>query len=355
MRRRQSVRKLKGLRRVRQDGKLYVYHRATGARMPDLPEDHPDFLRAYIAAEDGAPKQTRGKYRPGTMGALWLSVVRSEDYKGKSEGYRSILRRNADAMLEKGADVPVTQIREKHVLSDMKGLRPHPANERRKTWRYLMAHAIDLQWIATDPSANISKKKTPKARQHPPWTAEDITAFRAKWAIETPQRLAFELLHWTGARMVDAVRLGPGMVDTDGWLHFTQNKTREPVWIPFRRALPDFTDPADLAQLHAATANSSHMVWMVTHTGKPRSVKAASSWFAKAAKEAGIEGGKSAHGLRVTRAIKLAEAEASPHQIGAWTGHESLKEIEHYSKQASRKRLLSGNNPATHFVQRTKS
>lgn len=343
-RRRQGMGKLKGLRRVRQDGKLYIYHRASGVRMPDLPEDHPDFLRAYLAAEDGAPRQTRGRYQPGTMGALWLAVVRSDRYKGLSEGYRPVIRRHAEAILEAGADVPVKQVRDKHIRNDLAELAAHPANHRRKAWRFLMSQAIEMGWITEDPSAAVAKRATPKSRQHPPWTAGDIKAFRSKWAPETPQRLAFELLHWTGARISTAVTLGPGMVDTDGWLHFVQSKTDGPVWIPFERSLPDFVDPADLNQLHRAikAQGDQHMVWMVTASGKQRSIKAASSWFAKAAKDAGIEGEKSAHGLRVTRAIKLAEAGARPHQIGAWTGHESLAEIEHYSKQANRKRLLSG-------------
>ncbi|MGV6848585.1 MAG: tyrosine-type recombinase/integrase [Marinibacterium sp.] len=345
--------RLKGLRRVRQDGRLYVYHRATGTRMPDLPENHPEFLAAYLAAENGAPRQTRGRYRAGTMGALWLNVVRSDRYKALSPAYRAIMRRGAEKILDRGADVPVRQVRTSHITNDLGSLAPHPANERRKVWRLLMGHAVEIGLITDDPSAQVAKRSTPRAKQHPPWTATDIALFRARWAPGSAQRLAFELLYWTGARIGSAVTLGTGMVDRDGWLHYIQSKTDGPVWIPFRRDLPDFVDPADMQHLHTAiaAAPNTHMVWMTTQAGKPRSVKAASSWFAKAALAAGIEGGKSAHGLRVTRAIALAEGGATPHQIGAWTGHESLKEIAHYSKQASRKRLLSGTPPERKFVQ----
>jgi len=147
------------------------------------------------------------------------------------------------------------------------------------------------------------------------------------------------------------------MVDAGGWLHYVQSKTDGPVWVPFDRPLPDFVDPTDLAELKRAieAQPQSHMVWMVTAHGRPRSKKAASQWFSEAAREAGIKGGKSAHGLRVTRAISLAEAGASTHQIGAWTGHESLKEIEHYSRQANRKKLLSGSEAGTKIVQGFKS
>ena len=60
-----------------------------------------------------------------------------------------------------------------------------------------------------------------------------------------------------------------------------------------------------------------------------------------AARKAGIEG-KSAHGLRVACATRLAERGASTHQIAAWTGHKSLSEVAHYSREADAKRLLDG-------------
>lgn len=65
-------RKLTGLRRQRSGSRIYTYHRATGIRMPDLPEDHPDFLRAYLAAEEGAAPTRRGRPREVSLEALVL-------------------------------------------------------------------------------------------------------------------------------------------------------------------------------------------------------------------------------------------------------------------------------------------
>ncbi|MFD2843443.1 hypothetical protein [Paracoccus cavernae] len=55
--------------------------------------------------------------------------------------------------------------------------------------------------------------------------------------------------------------------------------------------------------------------------------------------------GKSAHGLRKSRAMAIAETGATAHQIAAWTGHESLTEVQRYSKAADRRRILSGAEP----------
>ena len=50
----------------------------------------------------------------------------------------------------------------------------------------------------------------------------------------------------------------------------------------------------------------------------------------------------SAHGLRKAAAAKLAELECTPHEIMAITGHESLKEVERYTKSVTQKRLAEG-------------
>lgn len=83
------------------------------------------------------------------------------------------------------------------------------------------------------------------------------------------------------------------------------------------------------------------MTWIITSYGATRLVKGASQWFAKSARAANIIG-KTAHGLRSARAVSLAERGASTHQIAAWTGHESLSEVEHYSRAANKKHILGG-------------
>ncbi|MFV0409396.1 MAG: hypothetical protein ACK5LJ_06780, partial [Paracoccus sp. (in: a-proteobacteria)] len=45
--------------------------------------------------------------------------------------------------------------------------------------------------------------------------------------------------------------------------------------------------------------------------------------------------------LRKSRARALAEAEGTSAQIGAWTGHESLSEIERYIRNFNKRKVLS--------------
>lgn len=355
------ARGLKGIQRLRKGRKVYLYHRATGTRLPDLPESDPRFLEAYLKAErqQGSP-QRPGKARVGTLKALWHDYLRSAAFKALSPAYARLQWRDGDKLIEIGGHVPYATIQTKHIRADLAALAPHAATKRLKTWRAVMRYALAAGLIDSDPTQGIARPKAPKAQSYPPWTPDEIENFRAHWPIGTAQRLAFELLHWTGARMSDMVRLGDGMVDSEGWLCFCQRKTGDEVAIPLRRDVPPIADPDDLAQLHQAMmAMPRHMTYLTTSTGKSRSEKSASQWFAKAAREAGIEG-KSGHGLRTTRAVKLSEAGATAHQIGAWTGHRSLAEIAHYTQRADRRRILSGTggerknvNPIVEFTKRS--
>jgi integrase len=59
------------------------------------------------------------------------------------------------------------------------------------------------------------------------------------------------------------------------------------------------------------------------------------------AAKAGIAKGLGPHGLRKATARRLAEAGCTPHQIAAMTGHQSLKEVERYTRAADQRRLAA--------------
>ena len=320
--------------------------------MPDLPENHPDFLSAYLKAERGQHRPRKRRARECSLLAIWHAYCISDHHRALSASYRRNLERDGDLIIRGANDVLIRDIRKDHIENDLRDLAPHKANRRRKSWRAMMIFAKERGFIKEDPSKYVDRRKTRKAKRHPAWTAAEIDTFRAHWPLNSMQRLAFELLHWTGARVSDAIRFGPGMVDKNGWLSYRQQKTGGDVAVPFRRAVPEIADKADLDMVHAALdQHSRHMTFITTFYSTSRSPKSVSQWFSKAARAAGILT-KTAHGLRGTRCVLLAERGATTHQIGAWVGHESLKEIEHYTKDADKRRVLSGPEAAPKIVQK---
>jgi site-specific recombinase XerC len=110
----------------------------------------------------------------------------------------------------------MTGLRDRHISADVRATAA-PAH-RMRAWRFLCSFGVDSGLMETDPSAGATTPKRPKTIGHPAWTVEDIAAFRARWPLDSAARRCMELLFWTGARISDAAKIGPGMVDTDGVL-----------------------------------------------------------------------------------------------------------------------------------------
>lgn len=195
-----------------------------------------------------------------------------------------------------------------------------------------------------NPAVGVSAPKSAPTEGFPPWSSREIDAFRSRWKIGTTKRAAFELLFWTGLRIGDAVKVGPGHIDKSGVLVHSQSKVRKPAYIPWTVALPIcLTDCApDREQMHRALGalTTRHMTFLATTNGAPRSEKGLGNMIREAAREAGVA--KSAHGLRKSRGIALAEAGLSAHGIMSWLGHQTLKEAQHYTEEADRWRAVMG-------------
>lgn len=329
------------------NGKPRRYLRVKGQKLvplPDLPLDHPDFLAAWSAAMKAA-KGRPARPAPGSIAALCGAFLRSPAFRAHSTSYQAILRRHVMAIEAKAGEAQARHLAARHIAADLAGLTGGAAQSRFKAWRALSVHGLDAGILKADPTEGVKRPKPARTDGHAPWTAAEIEAFRARWPIGTVQRAIVELLYWTGARISDAVQLGRGMVDRDGVLRFRQQKTGGLAFIPWTCPLPDCAAgmEADRATMHEALlACAGHMTFLATKDGRTRSAKAIGGDVAKAARLAGVR--KTAHGLRKARATALADHGATTHQIAAWTGHESLSEVEDYTRTAARRAAVMGTN-----------
>lgn len=341
--------KLRGLKRYSVNGIHYVYHRASNTPLPaHLPEDHPDFLDAYFEAENGLkPRPPENDVKPNSVEDVAKRYLGSAEFSGLSKNYQDVRRRDIRRLLSQNkgavARVLLDDVRDDHINADMDMLSTNPANERRKTWSALCSFAFDRKIIRQNPVVSVKRRKTPRTRGHIPWTYDDIGKFRAHWPHGTKQRLAFEICFWCGCRISDAIALGDRNLTHDGWFRFEQQKTGGVVHVPFNRKVPDFAVRSDLEELKRSLTsfNQRGATFLETESGKQRSAKAATGWFSEAARVAGLPDGRTAHGLRKSRMILHAERGATTHQIAAWSGHESLKEVERYTREADQKRILT--------------
>lgn len=341
---REATVSLTGLMTIRKGGKTYRYYRVKGqplVKLPDLPTDHPDFLAAYAKAR-GSKLERRVMSAPGTVEAACELAMRSERFLACGASYQAIIARHLRAIMAQSEGSLLRDLLPEHIEEDLTPLAANVAGARLKAWRFLCQEAKRHRLRRDDPSAGV---KAPRAKTigHPAWEPDEIAAFRTRWPIGTAPRAAMELLNWTGARISDAVNLGPGTVGRDGVLAYRQAKTGGLAYVPWTCPVPPYAAQGDReAAREAVMPFAGHMTFLATAQGRTRSHKALGTMIRDAARAAGVA--KSAHGLRKTRARSLAEGGATAHQIAAWTGHITLAEVQHYTEQADRRRAVMGRN-----------
>jgi len=346
--------RLKNLNRVGEfpSGNPRFYYRkrrsqTKGTPMPDLPADHPQFLAAYAKA--AGLEQAPAAKPNGALAKLIGEYMASDHFTLLSKNTKDVRRRCMDRIRTQYGNT--RQLTPQIIAGDLANYTRHAQHTQLKAWRGLCKWLKSNGHLASDPSRNeqIERAPVPQSDGHEPWTRDEIERFRAYYSPKSAQRLALELILFTGASMVDAAKLGRGCVSRDGWLSYKRQKTGATVEIPFERSLPQVFKPleSDLRQLKYSIDEQSqrHMTFMVTQAGHSRSAKSASQWFSAAAQRAGVS--KTAHGLRKTRDMELAELGGSAAQLMGWLGHETLEEATRYIKFFEKRRALSDNKKRT--------
>ena len=311
-----------------------------GVSMPDAAVDSDEFLTAYVHASGLRPKPKPKSFDEGSLGAGITVYLASENYLGMAFSSRERWRSRCDDIRLKYGLAKLEGLSARHIKKDLASFEGHAANNRLKVWRSLCAYWDQVGLIETNVARLVAPRKTPKTDGHMAWSREDFATYRAFWPIGTKQRLTFELLYRTCAAIGDVTRLHRGMIK-DGWLTYTRQKSGSVATCPFDMDGPIwFEATSDLAECLAV--GPRHLTFLTTVSGKSRSPKSVATWFSKSASQAGIEKGKTAHGVRKGRAAIFKENGALAEQRMAILGHETISETQHYSKSADLKRTIEG-------------
>jgi integrase len=213
------------------------------------------------------------------------------------------------------------------VLGKMK---PHAARNYFKAIRALCQFAVGAELIKADPTAGMKQPKVRTQRRRP-WKDTEIAQYESTHAIGSKARLAFALGLYTLQRRGDVLRMGPQDV-RNGMLAVTQEKTGAMLSLPVRPELRAVIDATPLTGLST---------FLVTKSGKQFSGTDFDEQFRAWCNEAGLPTDCYFHGLRASGCTILADAGCSAHEIAAWSGHMTLKEVERYTKSADQKRLAA--------------
>ncbi len=300
--------------------------------------DSPDFELAYRDAINGhvkhpVPRPVQGTpVMSGSVSELLKAYYKSAAFKACGKRTRKVRRRVLDRFeIEHGSKrARLLMLRHAIQIRDRIADTPGAANCLVKYLRQVWANGIPLELVSENPFTKVAYLKPRKAGGIPQWTSEEVEAFEAYWPVGSKPRLAFALLIYTGQRRSDIIRLGWQHL-RDGCLTFTQvkNADRKPV----RLSIPVHPE---LARIIAATPSSDCLTFLESDRGGPFTDDGFGNAFRRWVRAAGLYG-VSPHGLRKATSSRLAERGATGHEIMAVTGHQTLKEVDRYTKAAQQK------------------
>ena len=302
---------------------VWYFRRGRGARVRMPGEfNSVEFLAAYDAALMGARPARRG-HAQGTF-AWGLALYRQSQawaalslatQRQRANVFKHIEAALGNSKLKdwKRGDIAAGR--------DKRSATPAAAGMFVKALRGFFAWALEAGHVITNPTEGVKIVEV-ATEGFEPWTDDDVAAYRARWALGTRQRVAFEVLRETGLRRGDAVRVGRQHVK-DGVIRLATEKTGERVAVVMSDALAEAVQAGPIGD----------MTFIVGAGGKPMVKEAFGNIFRAWANEAGVS--KSAHGLRKAAAMDgYSDAELDA-KFG-WTGR---KMAARYTRSANRERL----------------
>ena len=318
---------------------VWYVRRSHGSRIRIKAEyDFEAFWAEYRAALEGSPLPSKtakahtlawgiARYRNSSAWAGLSNATRRQ-----SENiYRAVIKTAGDELLR---DITVDTIKSGR---ERRAAAPHAANNFLKSMRRFCKWAADPEsgkLVAINPTIGVKLLKGKNEDGFHTWTNEEIVRFETRWPIGTRERLALDLLLYTGLSRGDVVRLGRQHV-SNGVITFRMEKGRGDG-VVYPPVLP-------ILAATIAASKTGDLTYLVTERGTPFVKESFGNWFREACREAGCPG--SAHGLRKAGATRAAENGATVNQLMALFGWKTEKMALLYTRKADRKRLASMAGP----------
>jgi site-specific recombinase XerC len=227
-------------------------------------------------------------------------------------------------------DVQVADLKRRHIkaLLARKSDTPHAAAHLLRVIRKLVGVALDQEWLETDPAYRI--KARPEYKGWKAWSDAMLDRYEARWPVGSTPRLVYSLALYFGHRRSDVTRVRPA--DLAVVHNIVQQKTRKKLVLPIHPNLREVLDATDLTREFV----------VMTQWGKPFSPKALGVRMQRWTEAAGIPPGHTLHGLRKTLGKALAQHRATTREMKDMLGHDTLAQVELYSREADQELMAAG-------------
>src|SRR5262249_44646612 len=319
--------------RKRRDGKVRYYFRRRG--QPAIPlaglPGSDAFMQSYALALNAGPEPVEvgaSRTLPGTINALCVSYYRSIEWSQLNATTQAKRKRVIERFRAQHGAKRVATLQPEHIVTMLNNI--ESAAAQRYWWtqiKPLLKFSVPM-FRKDDPTHDIARIRIKSKGGHHCWTDDEVAQYRAHWPLGSKQRLVLELALETTSRRSEIVRLGPQHV-RDGRIRIDRIHGSRPVDIPLTPELK--------AALDAMAP--THLTYLTTPDGKPRSPHGLAIDFAQWCNAAGLPARCRLHGLKKAGMRRLAEAGATGHELMAVSGHKTLSMVQHYTAAADRSRL----------------
>ena len=241
-----------------------------------------DFMREYAAALEGVQAQARevgaGRTVPGSVDALVVSYYRSPEFRGLKASTQQVRRNIIERFRREHGTKPIRRLGRSHIkdIIGAKAETPEAANSLLKMLRILLAYAVDVGMITSNPAIGIKRYRSRKEGFHV-WTEAEAAQFEAAYPVGTTARLAYALALYTAQRVSDLVRLGWQHV-RGGRIAVRQQKTDKPM---LNKMHPELVRVL-------TSVPKGNLTFLMTARGAPFTAAGLSNWFGKRCREAGL-------------------------------------------------------------------
>ena len=286
------------------------------------------FWQAYRDALDG---ETPARRKAGAGTLEWLVNRYRETVAWSSLSLAT--RRQRENIFRKiiaaEGSTPFESVSRKDIIAGRDRRKATPAAARHfvETLRGLFQWALDAEHVEEDPTAGVKVKK-PRTDGHHTWTDAECDAYEARWPVGTRQRLAFDLLLYTGLRRGDVVRLGRQHI-RNGVATLRTEKNGETVTIPLLEPV--------VASISAS--QTGDLAFICGVGGEPLTKESFGNEFREWCIDAGVLG--RAHGLRKAGATRAAQNGATVAQLEALFGWRGGGMASLYTRKADRVMLAT--------------
>ncbi len=142
-------------------------------------------------------------------------------------------------VLALAGDEPFAGITKKTISAGIDRQRDTPFQARNflQAMRGPFRWAVKAEHVESDPTDSLEASR-PRTEGFSVWSEQEIELFEARWPLGTRQRVAFDILLYTGLRRGDAVALGRHHIK-DGVARLKTEKTGEMVFISIEPELSE--------------------------------------------------------------------------------------------------------------------